>query len=185
MELNRKIRDEFRAAGQTKTARLVVAINLKNNHRGEDLRDFITFTIQYVMDTFKIGSNLLLLGSEKQNSKKYAVKTTSGLTALMNDTMYLSLAKETAELGFSIIDAAPFGEKIKTEGRPKELREIVIGEDIMETIMNLRCWIQLYHEEHNFNRAMLPDELSHLGIILIKLGKITKIKLQETMDYMA
>ena len=184
MELNREIRDEFRAAGQTSTARLAVAMNLFQNYTKAEISSHITFTIQYILDTVKIGSNLLILGTAGENHQGQRIWATSGKTTLLGSEKYLRVTRETIELAFKIIDAAPFGEKIVSEGFPKDKSDVVIGYDIMNTIIDLRCRAvggTIGSELEEIQE--LPDEASHLGIILIKLGILTQFKLEQILEW--
>ena len=184
MELNREIRDEFRAAGQTSTARLAVARNLHRNYTKTEISSHITFVIQYILDTVKIGSNLLILGTAGEDHQGQRIWTAAGTTTLLGSEKYLRITRETTELAFKIIDAAPFGEKIISEGFPKDKLNVVIGYDIMNTIINLRCRAvsgTVGSEPEEIQE--LPDEVSHLGIILIKLGILTQYKLEQILEW--
>ena len=184
MELNRNIRDDFRQAGQTRTARLVVATNLLRKYTREEVENHIIYITNYLKDSYKIGSNLLLLGTAVKYEGCYYIIARSGATALLTPERFFEIADETADLALNILASAPFGELIKVDGSPKSKTNIAVGKDIMDSIVNLKNWVQNDdYEDYSDVEDTLQEQISHLGIITIKLGALTQNKFFEIIDW--
>ena len=178
MNLNEEIRDAFREGDQTANGRLVTALTLMHTVPEEELLEFVQYTINYVHDLNRAAAMLILLGTGRHRKGTFKVETWSGRTTFLSPMAYVSEVKETVEYTMSVLESAPFGDKLVIPGDPVTNASIIVDENTLEMILNISRWAESTNTPNTQWQCTLlgnelQEELNQLAWVALEVSERT------------